>query len=159
MSLNTKDYVYRLRFSIDKDAPPDYMERWSIFKKYCENGKSDKNQLVVNQIKENCQLPLLKGLPYLNRSEGGIGGNDNQKNKQIRFRDGFMYNQKHMEWQYDNDIVLDQICSTETEQWTYEEMNDLLSAFIKVSEYYAHYEGCGCVRGWIEMIPKEMYRY
>lgn len=159
MSLNTKDYVYKLRFSIDKDSPRDYMERWFVFKKYCESGKSGKNQLVVERIKEKCQLPLIKGLSYLNRSEGGIGGDNNQKNKQIRFRDGFMYTQKHMEWQYDNDIVLDQICSTETEQWTYEEMNDLLSAFIKVSEYYVNYEGCGCIRGCIEMTPQEMYRY
>jgi hypothetical protein len=154
MSLNTEYYIYKLRFSIDKDAPPNYMERWSEFKNKCENGE---NRYIVEHVKELCLLQVNKNLPYLDRYEGGMGGDDNKLNKQIRFRKGFMWSK--IPSQYDNDIVMDEICNTETEKWTYEEMDDLLSAFIKVSEYYVNYEGCGCMRGCIEMTPQDIYRY
>ena len=52
---------------------------------------------------------------------------------------------------------MDQIYCTETEKWTYEEISDLLSAFIKVSGNYIGSEGC--IRGWIEMTPQDIYRY
>ena len=154
MSLNTESYIYKLRFSIDKDVPPNYMERWLEFKNKCENGE---NIHIVEHVKNLCLLQVNKNLPYLDRCEGGMGGNDNKLNKQIRFRKGFMWSK--IPSQYDNDIVMDEICNTETEKWTYEEMDDLLSAFIKVSEYYVNYEGCGCMRGCIEMTPQDIYRY
>jgi hypothetical protein len=156
MSLDTKDYVYKLRFSIDKNAPPDYMKRWLDFKNKCEGG-GGKNKHIVEHIKESCSFQENKNLPYLNRSEGGMGGNNNSINKQIRFREKMLLDMSCCLWQYDNDIVMDQIYSTETEKWTYEEMGDLLSAFIKVSEYYVKSEGC--IRGWIEMTPQDIYRY
>jgi len=155
MSLDTKDYVYKLRFSIDKDAPPDYMKRWLDFKNKCEGGCENKH--IVEHIKESCSLQENKNLPYLNRSEGGMGGNNNSINKQIRFREKMLLDMSYSLWQYDNDIVMDQIYSTETEKWTYEEMGDLLSAFIKISAYYVKSEGC--IRGWIEMTPQDIYRY
>ena len=154
MSLNTESYIYKLRFSIDKDAPPNYMKRWLEFKNKCENGE---NRHIVEHVKELCLLQVNKNLPYLDRCEGGMGGDDNKLNKQIRFRNGFRWSK--IPSLYDNDIVMDEICNTETEKWTYEEMDDLLSAFIKVSEDYVNYEGCGCMRGCIEMTPQDIYRY
>ena len=154
MSLDTEAYVYKLRFSIDKDAPPDYMKRWLDFKNKCEGGE---NRHIVEHIKESCSLQENKNLPYLNRSEGGMGGNNNSINKQIRFREKMLLEMSCCLWQYDNDIVMDQIYCTETEKWTYEEMGDLLSAFIKVSGYYVKSDGC--IRGWIEMTPQDIYRY
>ena len=155
MSLDTEAYVYKLRFSIDKDAPPDYMKRWLDFKNKCEGG-GGKNKHIVEHIKESCSLQENKNLPYLNRSEGGMGGN-NSINKQIRFREKMLLDMSCCLWQYDNDIVMDQIYCTETEKWTYEEMGDLLSAFIKVSGYYVKSDGC--IRGWIEMTPQDIYKY
>tara|TARA_B100001059_G_C17671425_1_gene494730 strand:+ start:453 stop:902 length:450 start_codon:yes stop_codon:yes gene_type:complete len=149
MSLNTESYIYKLRFSIDNDAPNDFMKRWLDFKNKCESGE---NRHIVEHVKELCLLQVNKDLPYLDRCEGGMGGNDNTLNKQIRFRNGPL-----IPSQYDNDIVLDEICSTEMEKWKYEEINDLLFAFIKVSEYYI--EGRDCVRGCIEMTPQEIYMY
>ena len=154
MSLNTESYIYKLRFSIDKDAPPNYMKRWLEFKNKCENGE---NRHIVEHVKELCLLQVNKNLPYLERCEGGMGGDDNKLNKQIRFRNGFRWSK--IPSLYDNDIVMDEICNTETEKWTYEEMDDLLAAFIKVSEDYVNYEGCGCMRGCIEMTPQDIYRY
>ena len=156
MSLDTEAYVYKLRFSIDKDSPPDYMKRWLDFKNKCEGGVGE-NRHIVEHIKESCSLQENKILPYLNRSEGGMGGNNNSINKQIRFREKMLLEMSCCLWQYDNDIVMDQIYCTETEKWTYEEMGDLLSAFIKVSGYYVKSDGC--IRGWIEMTPQDIYRY
>ena len=156
MSLDTEAYVYKLRFSIDKDAPPDYMKRWLDFKNKCEGGGGE-NRHIVEHIKESCSLQENKNLPYLNRSEGGMGGNNNSINKQIRFREKMLLDMSCCLWQYDNDILMDQIYCTETEKWTYEEISDLLSAFIKVSGNYIGSEGC--IRGWIEMTPQDIYRY
>ena len=155
MSLDTEAYVYKLRISIDKDAPPDYMKRWLDFKNKCEGGGGE-NKHIVERIKQSCSLQENKNLPYLNRSEGGMGGNNNSINKQIRFRRKEPW-MSYCLWQYDNDILMDQIYCTETEKWTYEEISDLLSAFIKVSENYIGSEGC--IRGWIEMTPQDIYRY
>ena len=155
MSLDTEAYVYKLRISIDKDAPPDYMKRWLDFKNKCEGGGGE-NKHIVERIKQSCSLQENKNLPYLNRSEGGMGGNNNSINKQIRFRRKKPW-MSYCLWQYDNDILMDQIYCTEMEKWTYEEISDLLSAFIKVSENYIGSEGC--IRGWIEMTPQDIYRY
>ena len=155
MSLDTEAYVYKLRISIDKDSPPDYMKRWLDFKNKCEGG-SGENKHIVEHIKKSCLLQENKNLPYLNRIEGGIGGNNNSINKQIRFRRKKPW-MSYCLWQYDNDILMDQIYCTETEKWTYEEISDLLSAFIKVSGNYIGSEGC--IRGWIEMTPQDIYRY
>jgi len=152
MSLNTESHVYKLRFSIDKDAPPDYSKRWLDFKIKCESGE---NRHIAEHMREVCLLQANKDLPYLDRCEGGLGGNDNMLNKQIRFRNGRLWEKlpKHR----DNDVVMDDIRSTETEEWTYEEIDDLLSAFIKVSEF--HIGVRSCVRGCIEMTPQDVYRY
>jgi hypothetical protein len=153
MTLNTKSYVYKLRFSIDKDAPPDYMERWLDLKTKCENGE---NIHIVEDVKELCLLQINKDLPYLDRREGGMGGDDNKLNKQIRFRNGGLLSKIPSRF-YDNDIVMDEIWNTETEKWKYKEIEDLLSAFIKTLEHYV--QSCGCVRGCIEMTPRDIYRY
>ena len=155
MSLDTEAYVYKLRISIDKDSPPDYMKRWLDFKNKCEGGGGE-NKHIVERIKQSCSLQENKNLPYLNRSEGGMGGNNNSINKQIRFRRKKPW-MSYCLWQYDNDILMDQIYCTETEKWTYEEISDLLSAFIKVSGNYVGSEGC--IRAWIEMTPRDSYRY
>jgi len=129
-------YIYTLRFRLDKDAPDKYVEKWNNFKSVCESGK---NKHIVEHIKDECELEQNKILPYLDRVEGGLGGN----NKQIRFR----YKNRRDE-DIDEDIVMDQIWSTETDAWALEDLDDLISAFVKVAEYYVESE---CVNGYIEM--------
>ena len=85
-----------------------------------------------------------------------MGGNNSSINKQILFRTKKPWMSSFL-WKYDNDILMDQIYCTETEKWTYEEISDLLSAFIKVSGKYL--ESKGCIRAWIEMTPRDIYRY
>ena len=66
-------------------------------------------------------------------------------NKQIRFRIYYSDN--------DNDIILNKIESTDNEKWTYDELDDLLSAFIKTanSNIKANY-----VNGRIRMFNRRM---
>ena len=143
-------HIHKLRFKIDKDAPPKYIERWNNFKKSCEEGD---NEDTVQQMKNNCKLNINKNLPYLQRSEGGMGGNNNFVNKQIRFREFFPNDNRSLNdgsWK-DNDIVLTEITSTEEERWTYEELDDLIYGFIKTANYKLQAE---CVSGVIEMVNK-----
>lgn len=88
-------HSHTLRFRIDSDAPTKYIERWKEIKRECEN--SD-NKYIVEQIKNNCKIVSNKHLPYLERCEGGLGGNDNLHDKQIRFR-------MEESVKYDNDIL------------------------------------------------------
>ncbi len=139
--MNIIDTHYHiLRFRIENDAPNNYMKRWQDFKYICENGN---NKHIVEQIKEKCKLIQNKNLPYLNRAEGGMGGNDNIKNKQMRFRiDNYLS-------KMDNDIVIDEIYNTKYEKWTYDELDDIISAFIEVADDYVNTNGG--INGCIEM--------
>ena len=137
--LNTHNH--RLVFCIDDDAPEEYIKRWNEFKLKCESGK---NKHIVEQIKEYCKLETNKALPYLNRMEGGMGGDNNMIHKQLRFRNS-IYGIKG------NDIIFDQVINTDTEKWTYDELDDIIYAFIKTANYNVNAD---CVRGYIEMKNK-----
>ena len=138
-------HIHKLRFKIDNDAPPEYMKRWKEFKNKCENGD---NKNIVEQWIYNCKLESNRQLPYLDRCEGGIGGNNNNINKQIRFRMGkWGDNDPRL---FDEDILLlIENNKVSVEKWTYEELDDLIYAFIKTSNYHVQAE---CVNGCIEMV-------
>lgn len=143
--LNT--YHHELRFRIGKCAPPKLMNRWFELKQKCENGK---NKQIVEQIKSFCKLESNKNLPYLDRIEGGMGGGNNSIHKQIRFR--MYFDDRHRTLERDNDIVLNQICGTEQEQWTYEELDDIIHGFINMANSNVKET---CVSGCIELENKE----
>ena len=150
--LNT--YIHKLVFRIDKDAPKEFVKRWQEFKLKCEGGE---NKHIVEQIKDYCKLEKNKKLPYLNRSEGGMGGDENLLHKQIRFRHIFMgqkLNGIDISNYNDDDIVFNEIISTDSDKWTYEELDDLIYAFIKTSNYNVEAD---CVKGYIEMINENAY--
>jgi hypothetical protein len=140
-------HEHKLCFRIDANAPPDYMKRWKTFKQKCESGE---NELIVEQIKGYCKLKQNKNLPYLNRKEGGMGGGDNKINKQVRFRDYKLWSK--LPKYIDNDIIIDRVYNTETEKWTYDELDDLIYAFIKTARYNVQAD---CVKGCIEMVNME----
>ena len=140
---------HKLRFTIDKDAPEKYMKRWKKFKSDCESGN---NRHIVEQIKNNCKLHKNKNLPYLERVEGGMGGNNNRTDKQIRFRDYESWSKCPI--YIDNDIIFDRIENSEIEKWTYSELDDIMYAFIKTANYNVKAE---YIRGCIEMRNKNVY--
>ena len=137
--LNTHNH--RLVFCIDNDAPEEYITRWNEFKLKCESGN---NKHIVEQIKEYCKLETNKAMPYLNRCEGGIGGDNNMIHKQLRIRNS-IFGIKG------NDIIFDQVINTDTEKWTYAELDDVIYAFTKTANYNVNAD---CVSGYIEMKNK-----
>ena len=137
-------HIHKVRFYIDKDAPDKYMKNWDEFKLKCEYGD---NKQIVEQIKSYCKLPQNKNIPYLNRKEGGMGGNNNIVHKQIRFRDYKLWSKSPR--YNDSYIIFDRIENTDIEKWTYEELDDIIYGFIKTANYNIKAE---CVNGSIEMI-------
>lgn len=140
-------HIHKLRFRIDTDAPTDYMNRWKKLKYDCENGN---NKYIVEKMKTYCKLESNKTIPYLQRTEGGFGGNDNIMNKQIRFR--ICWSNSNNSQISDNDIILDQVDNTETEKWTYDELDDIIRALTKTFNYFVESE---CINGVIEISNKE----
>ena len=136
-----ESHIHTLRFWIDCDMNKKYMDKWIDLKYTCETGK---NQLIVNVIKSNCSILSNKNLPYLNNMEGGMG-----KNKQIRFRDYKLWSQ--IPKYTDNFILFDNIINTNDEKWTYEELDDLINAFIKTANTIV---GIDCVNGCIQIVNK-----
>lgn len=141
--LNT--HIYKLRFKLDFDATEKYIKKWNKIK---EESETSDNKYLVEEIKNNCKLESNKNLPYLQRNEGGLGGNNNQNNKQIRFR--FNFNS----YKFDDDILLSVLNSDlKNEEWTHEELDDILRSFIKVLNKKM---SCVCVNGCIEIFNKNM---
>ena len=144
--LNT--HQHKLVFRIDKDAPSEFIKRWETFKNKCETGSVQEKKSIMEKLVSYCEVDSNKSLPYLDRCEGGLGGDNNILNKQIRLRRkkrgiSFLYD-KH-----GDDILLDQIYSTDTEKWTYDELDDLILAFIKTANQEVKAE---CVSGCIEIV-------
>jgi len=143
-----KTHQHRLIFRIDKFAPKEYMKKWNELKVQIESNENNKN--IVDQIKNYCKLEKNKELPYLNRCEGGMGGDNNTINKQIRFRHLYgCINPNDI----DNYIILKEITSTDVEKWTYSELDDLIYAIIEVFNNYIEAEA---VNGCIELVNHDI---
>ena len=140
-------HIHKLRFHIDTNAPIDYMNRWKKLKYDCDNGN---NKYIVEKMKTYCKLKSNKTIPYLQRAEGGFGGNDNIMNKQIRFR--ICWCNSNNSQISNNDIILDQVDNTETEKWTYDELDDIIRALTKTFNYFVESD---YVNGVIEISNKK----
>ena len=147
MFLPEDTHMIHLRFKLDSDAPKEYIKRWLKLKSICESGE---NKEIVEDWLQNCQIESIKNMPYLNRCEGGIGGDDNLKNKQLRFRD----KEPKYSCKIDNDIVFDNIISGENEKWTLDELDDLIRGFRRIANEYVE---SNCIDGCIEMIIKKSF--
>ena len=142
--INTHEH--RLVFRIDNDAPKEYIKKWKDFKLKCEGGEWE-NKNILEQIKENCKLEENKKLPYLERSEGGLGGNNNIENKQIRFRAHRFWSNFPM-YVDNNIIIIINNSDGKKELWTYDELDDIIYGFIKTANYFI---GCRGINGYIEL--------
>ena len=156
--INTQ-HAHRLVFMIDNRVPKENMDKWKDFKLKCEDGEynpstSGSNKYILERMKESCKLKKNQDLPYLKRSEGGLGGDNNIENKQIRFRDYRLWTKlpKHL----DNDIIMDQITNGNKELWTYEELDDIIYGFIKIANDIV---GSDCIRGFMELKHNNCYLF
>jgi hypothetical protein len=139
-------HIHKLCLKLDYNVLNKYKKEWEKIKEGCENTD---NKYLVEEIKEYCKLESNKNLPYLNRCEGGLGGDDNKNNKQIRFRTN---NKTTKE---DDNILLYVLDSDlKIEKWTYEELDDILRSLIKVLNKKIKNE---CVKGCIEIYNENMF--
>lgn len=145
-------HTHMIRFLIDPDAPSEYMDRWKKIKQKIENGD---NEWFVDAVRTHCKLSSNINLPYLDRCEGGIGNNNNLLYKQLRFKQ-HIPSHNGIPFALDNDICIDQIYSTNTDKWTYEELDDLITAMINVLEY--HVQETHCILGRIELQNSNSYQ-
>ena len=127
-------HEYNLSFRLDLDAPNKYIKKWNKIKFECEN----------TDIKNNCKLVSNKKLPYLDRCEGGLGGDN--INKQIRFR-------MNSSIKLDNNIIL-YVYNTDSEKWSYNELDDLIRSFNKVLNNKMN---CECINACIEIRNKNTF--
>ena len=140
--MNISDsYIYKLRFYCSR---PHHI-KWMGLKEKCENGF---NKDITDTMKLYCKLEKNRKLPHLDRSEGGLGGSNNRIFKQIRFRYNLKGNIK------DNTIMFDKIYNSSVNEWTYEELDDIMYAFTKTANDYLQGE---YVTGVIEMVRKNLF--
>ena len=126
-----------IKFTIDNNAPKDFIKLWKELKNKCETWtKNDCRKEIINSWLKYCKIETNKNLPFLDRCELSIGGNDNIKNKQIRFRQ--RVEQKSFS---DNDIIIDQIYNTDYEKWTFQELHDIINAFKVYASNYINLKG------------------
>ena len=137
-----ESYDHRLRFHIDlKTNHIDVIKKWFKLKKKCESGNN--KQRMIEHIKSFCKLEQNQKRVNLDYGvERYMDNRDSHMSKQFIFRNNETNN--------DYDIVIIMCNSSEgMEKWTYEELDDLICAFIETGEFYVQYNGC--IMGCIEM--------
>jgi hypothetical protein len=145
MNIPDTHYV-RLVFRIDAYITKPYIDIWIALKKECEYNNA--NDEIVKEWLSMCKTEIVRNLPYLDCSEGGIGYN-NMINKQIRFRPFY----SDISGFRDNYIILD-VQNGNEEKWTLDELDDLIYGFVKYSSEYVMKE---CIEGVIEFVNKNNF--
>jgi len=109
-----------LEFCTEK-IPTEYCGKWKELIRMCWNRDPDIIRRILLNVTARCEIESNKNLPILNRGEGGLGGNSNAHNKQIRFQ---QINSPL------NVILLDVLDSNDgKETWSQKELFDLIQAF------------------------------
>ena len=85
----------------------------------------DENKMTefFARVRSHCKLPVNMALPSLRRGEGGLGGNENKSNKQIRYVDSTHREGVALELRFGFYNADDN-----TERWTCAEARDLTDA-------------------------------
>jgi len=136
----------KLVFRIDSDAPIAFQKLWKTCMSNFENEFESLNGIrpLLTEWLYYCQLPQNKILPYLDRYEGGIGGDNNQINKQIR-----PLCDPQQDCRIREDELVLYVLNTDTEIWCYDELLDLIQALCKVFEKQIN--SIGGIHGYIKI--------
>jgi|TARA_B110000977_G_scaffold70071_1_gene95161 hypothetical protein len=124
---------YHIRFSLARPVhsaiPEAFLQKYASLKQMCEGGSS-KNEWISRAWLEKVDVP---SLPLLNRMEGGIGGDSNITDRQIRFEAA------GSNWYTHDDIVLNAYhASDRSSTWSVE---DLLSLVVPLQDVLEEYLG------------------
>jgi hypothetical protein len=121
---------YQIRFSLAQpqyDIPEEYLQRYATLKEMCEAGASQ-NDWISRAWLDKLDVPTLS---ILNRSEGGIGGNNNTTDRQIRYETALGALLRH------SDIVLNATNSSDGSSiWSVDDLLSLITPLQDVLEEY-----------------------
>ena len=136
--------IWKMKFMLHTDAPEALASKWRQMKALCEGENTQEKEAFVWSWLRNCKRDDVRALPYLKRWEGGIGGDNNQYHKQIRF----VMTHQWVGWRQSNDIEFF-IYNTPDQQWTYGELQDLMKGFVEQANI--DIGGRYCVDGFITL--------
>ena len=118
----------QIRLALHADAPTKWQERWCAIKSQCETGENSSIVSAWSEELDNRHIGDVTDRNILNRVEGGIGGDSNAGDRQIRFsevRHTFALRGRMRCTDDRNDIVLVAYPSEDGQkQWTVEELMD-----------------------------------
>jgi hypothetical protein len=140
---------FSIKFTIkNNNIPIGFLNKWIELKNIFENDNFQLNETLISTWLKQCELESNKNLPYLNRANHGIGGNNNSLNKQIRFME---YKQQKYYTRIRKinkyTIFIPYVYNTENEKWKHEELDDLINAFIKFASGYTNINNInGCLK-------------
>jgi hypothetical protein len=133
--IKNKKFESFLEFTLNYDASEDYINRWQEIwtKLYDWQNNINYNTHLFHEWTSNCKIDSNKNLKILNKYEGGLGGNINEKNKQLRIErlcnDININNIKKL-----HKCLPIKICFFDSwnknEVWTIDELTDLIRSFI-----------------------------
>ena len=134
---------YRFVFKMDNDMPPKVMRKWT---KLCTDDLHSENPRAKRLIAQWGRR-FRKKLETLHRCEGGVGGDDNRTDRQIRFgsldmRDIFPAEKEPTFW------VLPLSPDDGTNPWTLEDLLPYLTA-LRHALADLTTEGSGAVKCYI----------
>ena len=127
--------MININFTLNPFSCNEARECWKKFKESIDKNFEFRDILIKEWL-HNCKINSNKNLPILQRFEGGMGGNDNKINKQIRFYKD--RNNKATEYN-----IIFYVYNAEEEKWTLQELDDLTYGFGKcLKERYFNVNCC-----------------
>lgn len=137
--LNTLGLEVNIIIKLDNDAPEEFEKKWEKMVNLL-NGWGNFKKIFLGRVVE-----VYGGLGILDRCEGGLGGNNNRENKQLRFKmdkNPGSFKEPILEM-----TVLEPDNPTATETWTYEELIKIITIMTKILD--DDLESNGGLKGFI----------
>ncbi len=152
-------HIHLIRFRINKNIRDSCETKWKKLKENCEYGpNSDIAEMIIN----HCQIQDNKNLQILEGTAGGIGTGSKEIKFRHKYKSNFDYRDYGIGYDYgcgfyntndnDNDIILN-ITSSQNGRWTYDDLDDITLAFIKVARQFT---GVKYITGHIELESKKI---
>jgi hypothetical protein len=121
-----------IKYSLDINAHTDSRIRWNTFRHSIIYGEDDLRDAILYRWLCYCELERNRSLSILNSIKIGIGGTYDITGKQLLIED------------YDNypHNVIMRIPNNDINPWDFDDLYDLIDAFIKLCNHYTHSHAC-----------------
>jgi hypothetical protein len=117
-----------LQFELDADAHPIPTDIWKRILRYPIDEEN-----ILDLWRGYCELNSNRSLPELNRIEGGLGGDNNKTDKQVRFDE---YTDRKLPSAKNDTIkIIIRDSDDGLNRWSIEELADLVQAFVRTCNH------------------------